>query len=211
MHIAITGNIGAGKTSLAEKLANHYQWEVMYEAVEGNPYLANFYEDMEKWSFHLQIYFLNSRFEQILKITEQKKNKTIIQDRTIYEDAYIFARNLYEAGKLNETDYLTYKGLFNTIIQAVPPPDLMIYLRADMPKLMHQIQKRGRDFEQNIDPHYLRSLNALYEDFTSLYTHGQLLIIDVNELDYVEREQDFQLIVDAVGEKLSVSSNKLIA
>ena len=149
MHIAITGNIGAGKTTLAEKLAEHYGWEVYYEAVDNNPYLASFYADMPKWSFHLQIFFLNSRFEQVLKI-KANPDKTIIQDRTIYEDAYIFAQNLYESGHLNETDFQTYKGLFTTIMKAISPPDLMIYLKADIPKLLGQIKKRGRDYEENI-------------------------------------------------------------
>ena len=142
MHIAITGNIGAGKTTLAEKLAEHYGWDVYYEAVEGNPYLAPFYTDMPKWSFHLQVYFLNSRFEQVLKIINQQE-KTIIQDRTIYEDAYIFAQNLYENGHMNETDYNTYKGLFNTIMKAISPPDLMIYLKADLEKLLSQISTQA--------------------------------------------------------------------
>jgi deoxyadenosine/deoxycytidine kinase len=204
MHIAITGNIGAGKTTLATKLANHYGWEVLYEAVDGNPYLPRFYEDMGKWAFHLQIYFLNSRFEQVLKIKELTKEKTIIQDRSIYEDAYIFARNLYESGKFNETDYKTYKSMFNTITQAITHPDLMIYLRADLPKLQKQISKRGRDFEKNIDPDYLISLNKLYEDFANLYTHGKLIIVDVNELNFVERKKDFEHIVEIIDSNMNM-------
>jgi deoxyadenosine/deoxycytidine kinase len=206
MHIAITGNIGAGKTTLAEKLAEHYGWEVYYEAVEGNPYLAPFYTDMEKWSFHLQIYFLNSRFEQVLKIKSQEDGKTIIQDRTIYEDAYIFAQNLYETGKMNETDFETYKGLFNTIMRAITPPDLMIYLKADIPKLVGQISKRNRDFEQNIDPNYLLSLNHLYEGFTARYHHGKLLIIDVNEMDFVARPEDFKSITDTIEKNINLGT-----
>lgn len=205
MHIAITGNIGAGKTTLAEKLAEHYGWEVYYEAVEGNPYLAPFYTDMEKWSFHLQIYFLNSRFEQVLKIKGQEE-KTIIQDRTIYEDAYIFAQNLYETGKMNETDFETYRGLFNTIMRAITPPDLMIYLKADIPKLVSQINKRNRDFEQNIDPDYLLSLNHLYEGFTARYHHGKLLIIDVNEMDFVASPQDFKSITDTIEKNINLGT-----
>lgn len=206
MHIAITGNIGAGKTTLATKLANHYGWEVLYEAVDGNPYLPPFYDDMEKWAFHLQIFFLNSRFEQVLKIKKLTEEKTIIQDRSIYEDAYIFARNLYESGKFNETDYQTYKSMFNTITQAITHPDLMIYLRADLPKLQRQISKRGRDFEKNIDPNYLISLNTLYEDFANLYTHGKLLVIDVNDLDYAEREEDFEHIVEIIDRNISMGT-----
>lgn len=206
MHIAITGNIGAGKTTLASKLAEHYGWEVLYEAVEGNPYLPPFYEDMEKWAFHLQIYFLNSRFEQVLKIKKLAEDKTIIQDRSIYEDAYIFARNLYESGKFNEIDYQTYRSMFNTITQAITHPDLMIYLRADLPKLQRQINKRNRDFERNIDPDYLLKLNALYEDFVHLYTHGKLLIIDVNNLDYAENEKDFQSIIELIDKNINVGT-----
>jgi deoxyadenosine/deoxycytidine kinase len=206
MHIAITGNIGAGKTTLATMLANHFGWEVLYEAVDGNPYLPTFYEDMEKWAFHLQIYFLNSRFEQVLKIKELTKEKTIVQDRSIYEDAYIFARNLYESGKFNETDYKTYKSMFNTITQAITHPDLMIYLRADLPKLQKQISKRGRDFEKNIDSKYLINLNSLYEDFANLYTHGKLIIIDVNNLDYAERNEDFEYIVEIIERNVSMGT-----
>ncbi|UTA66170.1 MULTISPECIES: deoxynucleoside kinase [Emticicia] len=206
MHIAITGNIGAGKTTLATKLAEHYGWDVLFEAVEGNPYLPPFYEDMEKWSFHLQIYFLNSRFEQVLKIKKLTEDKTIVQDRSIYEDAYIFARNLYESGKFNETDYQTYTGLFNTITQAISHPDLMIYLRADLPKLQRQILKRNRDFERNIDPAYLISLNKLYEDFVNLYTHGKLLIIDVNNLDFAENESDFMGIIDQIDKNINLGT-----
>ena len=206
MHIAITGNIGAGKTTLASKLADYYGWEVLYEAVDGNPYLSPFYEDMEKWAFHLQIYFLNSRFEQVLKIKRLAVEKTIIQDRSIYEDAYIFARNLYESGKFNEIDYQTYRSMFNTITQAITHPDLMIYLRADLPKLQKQISKRGRDFEKNIDPEYLINLNTLYEDFVNLYTHGKLLIIDVNNLDYAENEKDFMNIIEIIDKNISVGT-----
>ncbi|MFN3782785.1 MAG: deoxynucleoside kinase [Spirosomataceae bacterium] len=203
MHIAIAGNIGAGKTTLAEKLAQHYGWDVFYEAVEGNPYLAPFYTDMAKWSFHLQIYFLNSRFEQVLKIKENPF-EAVIQDRSIYEDAYIFAQNLYESGVLNETDFSTYRGLFATIMKAVSPPDLMIYLKADTPKLVRQIQKRNRDFEQNIDVNYLESLNLLYENFSDKYEHGPLLEIDVNELDFVQNPDDFRFITKQIDKVLAV-------
>ncbi len=203
MHIAITGNIGAGKTTLAEKLAKHYGWEVYYEAVEGNPYLAPFYDNMEKWSFHLQIFFLNSRFEQVLKIKNQSE-KTIIQDRTIYEDAYIFAQNLYDSGKMNETDFTTYKGLFNTIMQAISPPDLMIYLKADIPKLVSQIKKRNRDYEQKIDPKYLESLNVLYHKFKEQYKHGKFIEIDVNPLDFVSKSNDFELITNVLEKHINM-------
>ncbi len=205
MHIAITGNIGAGKTTLAEKLAQHYGWEVYYEAVDGNPYLAPFYGDMPKWSFHLQIYFLNSRFEQVLNIKNQEE-KTIIQDRTIYEDAYIFAQNLYETGHLNETDFNTYQSLFNTIMNAISPPDLMIYLKADIPKLVSQIKMRGRDYEQSIDPEYLRSLNGLYAKFTDQYNHGKLIEVDVNDLDFVGKEEDFKTITRLIEKNINLGT-----
>jgi deoxyadenosine/deoxycytidine kinase len=205
MHIAITGNIGAGKTTLAKKLADHYGWEVYFEAVEGNPYLSPFYTDMNKWSFHLQIYFLNSRFEQVLKIINQPE-KTIIQDRTIYEDAYIFAQNLFDTGKMSETDFLTYKSLFNTIMQAISPPDLMIYLKADLPKLLHQIKKRNRDYEQNIDPSYLMSLNSLYENFKHQYHHGKFIEIDVNPMDFADNEADFNQITQTVEKTINIGT-----
>ena len=200
MHIAITGNIGAGKTTLAQLLAQHYNWDVLYEAVEGNPYLSDFYGDMARWSFHLQIYFLNSRFEQVQKI--RASGKSIIQDRTIYEDAYIFAKNLYDTGKMIPRDYETYQSLFDNMVGLVRPPDLMIYLRAELPKLTGQIQKRGRDFEQSISPDYLQSLNVLYEEFARNYSVGDLLIIDVNNLDYASRPDDLQHVIALIDNKL---------
>lgn len=200
MHIAITGNIGAGKTTLAHLLAKHYGWDVLYEAVEGNPYLADFYGDMERWSFNLQIYFLNSRFEQVRTIRES--GRSVIQDRTIYEDAYIFAKNLYESGQMTQRDYETYRGLFDNMLSLVRPPDLMIYLRADLPKLTRQIKKRGRSYEMSISESYLESLNQLYEEFATNYQAGELLIIDVNELNYAERSDDFYFVIDQVNTKL---------
>jgi deoxyadenosine/deoxycytidine kinase len=200
VHIAITGNIGAGKTTLASLLAKHFGWEVLYEAVDGNPYLADFYDDMERWSFHLQMYFLKSRFEQVLKIRDS--NKKIIQDRTIYEDAYIFAKNLYESGIMNEKDYDTYCGLFRIMTSMVKAPDLMIYLKADLPKLTSQIQKRGRDFEANISEQYLADLNRHYENFTVNYYEGKLLVIDVNDLDYQNNPDDLNYIIAEVDKAL---------
>ncbi len=203
MHIAITGNIGAGKTTLAQLLSAHYGWEVLYEAVEGNPYLEDFYANMERWSFNLQIYFLNSRFEQVKTIRES--GRSIIQDRTIYEDAYIFATNLYQTGKMTERDYQTYRSLFDNMVSTVQPPDLLIYLRADLPKLMGQIQKRGRSFEQSIDGEYIHSLNKLYEEFSRKYRGGKMLTINVNNLDYAAHPDDLKEIIQQVDERLAVS------
>lgn len=200
MHIAVTGNIGAGKTTLASKLASHFGWEVFFEAVEGNPYLADFYSDMERWSFNLQIYFLKSRFEQVRMIMDSTRR--IIQDRTIYEDAYIFARNLHKSGLMSQRDYESYLALFELMMTVVKPPDLMIYLKADLPKLVGQIKKRGRDFEANISEKYLEDLNEHYEEFISNYKDGKLLVLDVNSLDYVNRAEDLNFIISEVDKAL---------
>lgn len=203
MHIAITGNIGAGKTTLTQMLGEHYGWGVLYEAVEGNPYLNDFYKDMERWAFNLQIYFLNSRFAQVQKIRSLTYT-TVIQDRTIYEDAYIFAQNLYDSNILTDRDYRSYLMLFDTMIQAVPAPDLMVYLKADIPKLTQQIKKRGRDFEADISVEYLRSLNTYYEAFADQYEHGKLLVIDVNNIDFANNPDDFKAIVEVVNQELYI-------
>jgi deoxyadenosine/deoxycytidine kinase len=201
MHIAIIGNIGAGKTTLTQMLGEHYGWGVLYEAVEGNPYLNDFYKDMERWAFNLQIYFLNSRFAQVQKIRSLTYT-TVIQDRTIYEDAYIFAQNLFDSGILTERDYQSYLMLFDTMIQSVSAPDLMIYLKADIPKLRQQIKKRGRDFEEDISEEYLQNLNTYYESFAQRYEHGKLLIIDVNSMDFANNPDDFKAIVEVVDAEL---------
>ncbi|GAA4437697.1 deoxynucleoside kinase [Ravibacter arvi] len=201
MHIAITGNIGAGKTTLAAMLGEHYNWGVLYEAVENNPYLADFYKDMKRWSFNLQIFFINSRFEQIQKIRGLTYT-TIVQDRTIFEDAFIFARNLFDSGMMEERDYQSYKMLFNTIVKAVPAPDLMIYLKADLPKLKSQIAKRGRDFESSISDEYLLNLNRYYEEFVKSYDHGRLITIDVNQMDFANNEDDFAQIRTLLDKEL---------
>jgi deoxyadenosine/deoxycytidine kinase len=201
MHIAIIGNIGAGKTTLTQMLGEYYKWDVMYEAVEGNPYLADFYQDMDRWAFNLQIFFLNNRFAQVQKIRATTYS-TIIQDRTIYEDAFIFARNLRESGVMTERDYQTYLLLFESIIRTVSQPDLLIYLKADIPKLVSQIKKRGRDFEADISTDYLTNLNRYYEDFVTNYDHGKILEIDVNEMDFAANPADFEYIVEQLNKEL---------
>ncbi|MCB0497435.1 MAG: deoxynucleoside kinase [Cyclobacteriaceae bacterium] len=200
MHIAVAGNIGSGKTTLCEMLAKHYNWQAEYESVENNPYLKDFYKDMSRWAFHLQIYFLNSRFNQVNAIRQAKK--TIIQDRTIYEDAYIFAANLHKSGHINERDYQSYLSIFESMIKFVQPPDLLIYLKADMPKLVHQIQKRGRDYEDSIQLEYLKNLNTHYEDWLGSYKLGKLLTIDVNNMDFVANVDDFAKIIDRIDVEL---------
>ena len=201
MHIAIIGNIGAGKTTLTQMLGDYFKWDVMYEAVEGNPYLADFYQDMERWAFNLQIFFLNNRFAQVQKIRETTYS-TIIQDRTIYEDAFIFARNLRESGVMTERDYQTYLLLFESIIRTVSQPDLLIYLKADIPKLVSQIKKRGRDFEADISTDYLVALNHYYEDFVEHYDHGKIIEIDVNQMDFASNPDDFNFIVSKLNKEL---------
>jgi deoxyadenosine/deoxycytidine kinase len=201
MHIAIIGNIGAGKTTLTQMLGEYYKWDVMYEAVEGNPYLADFYQDMDRWAFNLQIFFLNSRFAQVQQI-RATTYATIIQDRTIYEDAYIFARNLYESGVMTERDYQTYQLLFKSIINTVSQPDLLIYLKADIPKLVSQIKKRGRKFEEDISTEYLSNLNHYYEDFAKHYDHGKIIEIDVNQMDFAANPEDFSTIVGLLNKEL---------
>ncbi|MBS1545038.1 MAG: deoxynucleoside kinase [Bacteroidetes bacterium] len=200
-HIAVSGNIGSGKTTLVEKLSRHYGWVPLYESVDHNPYLRDFYDDMTRWAFHLQIYFLNSRFNQVRQIRES--DKTIIQDRTIYEDAYIFAANLHSSGHINDRDYQSYLDLFHSMINFVQPPDLLIYLKADIPKLVQQIQKRNRDFEFNIKLEYLKNLNTHYESWTREYKHGRLLTVDIDRIDFVERVEDFSEIVSRIDLELN--------
>ena len=199
-HVAVAGNIGAGKTTLVKKLATHYQWEAHLEAVDNNPYLADFYEDMRTWAFPLQIYFLHSRFNQVREI--RKNAQAIIQDRTIYEDAYIFAKNLRESEILTQRDFDNYLCLFESMVDMLHPPDLLIYLRANISTLTRQIARRGRDFEGNITIQYLEDLNRHYESWISTYQLGNLLILDVDDLDYVTRPDDLNLVIKQIDSAL---------
>ncbi|CAD5256739.1 Deoxynucleoside kinase [Imperialibacter sp. EC-SDR9] len=200
MHIAVSGNIGAGKTTLAEKLGKHYNWKVQLESVEENPYLEDFYSDMKRWAFHVQIHFLNSRFKQVNELRDSRVS--IVQDRTIYEDAYIFAKSLYSSGHFSERDYESYLKLFELMITYVQPPDLLIYLKADIGKLVSQIEKRGRSFENAIRIDYLKTLNQHYEDWIGNYKLGKLLVIDVNNLDFVSKVEDFSYVVNQIDLEL---------
>ncbi len=201
MHIAIAGNIGAGKTTLTNLLAKHFKWEPQFEEVITNPYLDDFYTQMERWSFNLQIYFLNTRFRQILSIRES--GKSVIQDRTIYEDAFIFAPNLHDMGLMTGRDFENYKSLFELMESLVAPPDLMIYLRSSIPNLVKQIHKRGRSYENGISIDYLNRLNEKYEDWIKGYDKGKLIIIDVDNLDFVDNPEDLGSIVNKIDAELN--------
>ncbi|WP_372919476.1 deoxynucleoside kinase [Salegentibacter sp.] len=200
MHVAIAGNIGAGKTTLTKLLAKHYNWEAHYEDVLENPYLEDFYNKMERWSFNLQIYFLNSRFRQILQIRES--GKKIIQDRTIYEDAHIFAPNLHAMGLMTNRDFENYKSLFDLMESVVQGPDLLIYLRSSIPNLVNQIHKRGRDYENSISIDYLSRLNERYEAWVHDYNKGNLLIIDVDNINFVDQQEDLGNIINRIDGEL---------
>ncbi len=196
MHIAIAGNIGSGKTTLTELLAKQYGWEAHYEDVDENPYLNDFYDDMKRWSFNLQIYFLKSRFNQIMEI--RKAGKNVIQDRTIYEDAMIFAPNLFDMGLMSQRDFKNYCNLFELMGSMVQAPDLLIYLRSSVPTLVNNIQKRGRDYEETIRLDYLKNLNTRYESWIQNYNRGKLLIIDADNLDFLDNPEDLNGIVDKI-------------
>jgi len=199
MHIAIAGNIGAGKTTLTTMLAKHYGWTPRFESVDYNPYLEDFYADMNRWSFNLQIYFLNKRFKDVVEIS--KENETIIQDRTIYEDARIFAPNLYEQGYMSDRDFANYQDLFDLMMSLVKYPDLLIYLRSSIPHLVSQIQKRGRAYESTMRIDYLQGLNDKYEKWISEYK-GKVLIIDKDNTDFFGNPEDFRRITDLIDAEL---------
>lgn len=195
-HVAIAGNIGAGKTTLTKILSKHFNWSPHFEDVENNPYLNDFYNDMHRWSFNLQIYFLNSRLRQIVEI--QKGDQTVIQDRTIYEDAYIFAPNLHEMGLMTKRDFENYRNFFETLKTLVNPPDLLIYLKASVPTLVGQIQKRGREYEENIRLDYLKRLNEYYNTWLDKYQDSRLLVIDIDKINYAENKEDLAKVIDMV-------------
>lgn len=201
MHIAVAGNIGAGKTSLTELLSKHYDWLPHYESVDGNPYLDDFYNEMERWSFNLQVYFLNTRFSQVLELRETGKD--IIQDRTIFEDANIFAPNLHAMGLMTNRDFKNYSSLFSLMENLIAPPDLLIYLRGSIETLVKQIHKRGREYENSISIDYLSRLNERYEAWISTYDKGKLLIIDVDELNFVESQEDLSQIIEKIDAQIN--------
>jgi deoxyadenosine/deoxycytidine kinase len=201
MHIAVAGNIGAGKTTLTTLLAKHYGWEPNYETVDNNPYLNDFYNDMQRWSFNLQVYFLNTRFKQIVEIHQSQK--TVIQDRTIYEDAEIFAPNLHDMGLMSTRDFENYKSLFDLMVGLIQPPDLLIYLRASVPTLVSQIQQRGREYEESIRLDYLKMLNEKYELWISKYTNSNLLIINVDDVNFQTSNEDLSKIIDRVDAQIN--------
>lgn len=201
MHVAIAGNIGSGKTSLTRLLSKHYKWQAHFEEVDDNPYLDDFYNQMERWSFNLQIYFLNSRFRQILNIRNTGKN--VIQDRTIYEDAYIFAPNLHAMGLMTNRDFENYKSLFDLMEEVTESPDLIIYLRSSIPNLVAQIHKRGREYENSISIEYLSRLNERYEAWIHNYTKGKLLIIDVDNLNFVDNPEDLGFVINKIDAEIN--------
>lgn len=200
-HIAIAGNIGSGKTTLASLLAKHFDWTPQFDNMDKNPYIESFYGDMQRWAFNLQVYFLESRFSNIIKIKES--DVTVIQDRTIYEDAHIFAPNLMDMGLMNFRDYDCYMSLFNLINSLIDPPDLLIYLKASVPKLMEQILKRGRSYEGSIRLDYLNKLNQRYEHWVSHYTHGKIIVIDIDDVDFENNPEDLGRIINKINVELN--------
>lgn len=201
MHIAIVGNIGAGKTTLTRLLSKQMGYEPQFEAVEHNPYLEDFYNDMKRWSFNLQIFFLNSRFRHMLELQQEKKN--IIQDRTIYEDAYIFAENLHDMGLMTARDFENYSNIFESVLKFIQPPDLLIYLKASVPTLVDNIQLRGRDYEAGIRLDYLSKLNDKYEKWISSYDGGKLLVLDKDKLDFENNTDDLSFVLESVNREIN--------
>ncbi|MFB6279538.1 MAG: deoxynucleoside kinase [Salinibacter sp.] len=199
-HVAVSGNIGAGKTALTDVLGEYFDWETVYEQVDDNPYLGDFYDDMRRWSFNLQVFFLSKRFEQLQDIEEM--DASVVQDRSIYEDAHIFARNLYEMGHMSARDYRNYTDLFSIMTTHLNPPSLLIYLRASVPTLVNQIQKRGREFESTIRIDYLERLQGHYEEWIEDYDRGPKLIIDVDELDFVDDADDRRVVLNQIESRL---------
>ncbi len=200
MHIAIAGNIGSGKTTLTRMLCEHFKWTPRFEPVDHNPYLADFYEDMERWSFNVQVYFLNKRFRDVVEIG--RSSDVIVQDRTIYEDANIFAPNLHDMGLMSSRDFENYSDLFSLMISLVKAPDLLIYLRSSVPNVVGKIQKRGREYESSIRIDYLNGLNERYEKWISGYKDGKLLILDVDRLNFEEEPADFSTVCDLITAQL---------
>ncbi|NGM62026.1 deoxynucleoside kinase [Sphingobacterium sp. SGG-5] len=200
MHIAIVGNIGAGKTTLTQLLAHHLKYEPQYEEVENNPYLEDFYSDMKRWAFNLQIFFLNSRFRHIVEL--QNKDINMVQDRTIYEDAYIFAENLYDMGLMSARDFENYSNIFHSIIHYIKPPDLLIYLQASVPTLVSNIQTRGRDYEAGIRLDYLSKLNDKYDKWINNYNEGKLLVLDKDNLDFANKPEDLGKIIQKIESQM---------
>lgn len=200
MHIAIAGNIGSGKTTLTSLLAKHYKWEAHFEDADENPYLNDFYNDMQRWSFNLQVYFLNNRFSQIQEFRE--RGKSVIQDRTIYEDAYIFAPNLHSMGLMTSRDFESYFSLFKLMETFIQPPDLLIYLRASIPVLVEQISNRGREYEESIRLDYLKRLNERYEAWISTYEEGKLLIVDVDDTNFIESDEDLGKVISKIDAEI---------
>ncbi|AZQ64419.1 deoxynucleoside kinase [Flammeovirga pectinis] len=207
MYIAIAGNIGSGKTTLTGKLAEHFGWEPRYESADDNPYLEDFYGDMSRWAFPLQIYFLNSRFRQVMEVS--KNDAPIIQDRSIYEDAHIFARQLNNDGHLTNRDQECFNKVFNSVTDHAPAPDLLIYLRTSVPQLIDHIRKRGREYEQSISRAYLTGLNEFYEEWISNYDQGKLLVIDMEDLDFVENKVDFDQIIGSIDAELQAAKARV--
>lgn len=199
-HIVISGNIGAGKTALTEILGQYFDWKTLYEQVDDNPYLTDFYNDMRRWSFNLQVYFLSGRFKQLKRIEEM--DESVVQDRSIYEDAHIFARNLHEMGLMSARDYENYSELFSIMTSYLTPPSLLVYLKASVPTLVNHIQERGREYESTIRIDYLERLQGHYEDWIADYDQGPKLIIDVDELDFVHEEADRRAVLNRIESRL---------